>query len=202
MTSSEAKKPDLVAVLRGCGALLTGDFELKSGRRSPYFVDFGRIPDGAALGQLGECFARKIMSEFDPDSFDLVFGPAYKAIPIAVAAVVALARLGVNKQYAFDRKVEKTYGEKSRFIGGSLEPGTRVVIVDDVITDGGTKLEVIETLRSLPGVSVVGVVVGVDRSEGSGVVADFERRTQVQLKAICTIDDIDAHLRGPASVSN
>jgi orotate phosphoribosyltransferase len=196
MTPSETKKPDLVALLRGCGALLTGDFELKSGRRSPYFVDFGRIPDGATLNELGECYARKIMDELDPNSFDVVFGPAYKAIPIAVATAAALARMGVNKRYAFDRKVEKTYGEKSRFIGGELAPGTRVLIVDDVITDGGTKLEIIETLRALPGVSVVGVVVGVDRSEGSGAVADFERRTQAQLKAICTIDDIDAHVRG------
>ena len=196
MSASETKQPDLVAVLRSCGALLTGDFELKSGRRSPYFVDFGTIPDGEALSELGECYAHKIMSEFGPGSFDLVFGPAYKAIPIAAATVIALAkRFGVNKQYAFDRKIEKTYGEKSRFIGGRLKPGTRVLVIDDVITDGGTKVEIIETLRSVPGVTVMGVVVGVDRSEDPAVVDDFERRTQIPLKAICTIDDIDAHVR-------
>jgi orotate phosphoribosyltransferase len=197
MTPSETKQPDLVAVLRRCGALLAGDFELKSGRRSPYFVDFGTIPDGEALNELGECYAHKIMSEFGPESFDLVFGPAYKAIPIAAATVIALAtRFGVNKQYAFDRKIEKTYGEKSRFIGGKLKPGTRVLVIDDVITDGGTKIEIIETLQSVPGVTVVGVVVGVDRSEDPTVLADFKRRTQLELKAICTIGDIDAHIRG------
>lgn len=196
MTPCETKQPDLVAVLRNCGALLTGDFELKSGRRSPYFVDFGTIPDGEALNELGECYAHKILSEFHPDSFDVVFGPAYKAIPIAVATVMALARSGVNKQYAFDRKIEKTYGEKSRFIGAKFKPGARVLIIDDVITDGGTKIEIIETLQSVPGVTVIGVVVGVDRSEDPAVVAEFERRTRLQLKSICTIDDIDAHVRG------
>jgi orotate phosphoribosyltransferase len=197
MTSTETKPPDLVAVLRRSGALLTGDFELKSGRRSPYFLDFGRIPDGDSLTELGQCYAQKIMSEFGPDSFDLVFGPAYKAIPIAAATVIALAvTWRVNKRYAFDRKIEKTYGEKSRFLGGRLEAGTRVLLIDDVITDGGTKLQMIETLQSAEDVSVVGVVVGVDRTEDPRLVSNFEQRTGVKLRSICTIDDIDAHVRG------
>ncbi len=196
MTPDQKIKRDLVEILRSCGGLLTGDFELKSGRRSPYFVDFGKIPDGASLFELGQCYADKITREFDADSFDLVFGPAYKGIPIAVATVMALARdHAINKQYAFDRKVEKTYGERSRFIGGKLESGVRVLIIDDVITDGGTKLETIHTLKAVRGLKVAGVVVGVDRTEDPGVLEDFERRTKLRLVSLCSIEDIDALIR-------
>jgi orotate phosphoribosyltransferase len=196
MTPDQKNKRDLVQILRSCGALLTGDFELKSGRRSPYFVDFGKIPDGASLLELGHCYADKITREFEPESFDLVFGPAYKGIPIAVATVMALARdHDLNKQYAFDRKVEKMYGERSRFIGGKLESGVRVLIIDDVITDGGTKVETIKTLKAVRGLEVTGVVVGVDRTEDPKVVAQFERRTKLRLVSLCSIGDIDTLVR-------
>ncbi len=184
---------NFIDVLRGSGALLSGDFELKSGQRSPYFVDFGTIPDGPSLDVLGECYANKIVSELDYDSFDLVFGPAYKAIPIAVTTAIALWRdHGIQKHYAFNRKVEKHYGEKSRFLGGPLSPGTRVLILDDVLTDGGTKYETIELLKKQADVTIVGVVVGVDRSEGPEVEAGFERQTGVHLTSLCKISDIDA----------
>jgi orotate phosphoribosyltransferase len=195
-TTNDHWKTDLIKVLLHSGALLTGDFELKSGRRSPYFVDFGKVPDGDSLDKLGRCYAHKLVNDFDTDSFDLLFGPAYKAIPIAVATVIALARdHGIDKRYAFDRKVEKTYGEKSRFIGGALEPGTRALILDDVITDGGTKFETIDLLQAQPGVSVVGVLVGVDRTEDAAVVESFERRTKLRLSSVCTIADVDAVIR-------
>ena len=199
MTDTQVQRHDLVDVLRRYGALLIGDsddqFELKSGERSRYFVDFGTIPDGDALTELGECYADKILEEFDADSFDLVFGPAYKAIPIAVSTAIALKGHGFNKQYAFDRKIEKTYGEKSRFIGGKLESGVRVLILDDVITSGGTKLDTIQTLNAIPGVEVVGVIVGVDRTSDPEIVTNFQEQTGLPLKAICTIDEIDARLR-------
>lgn len=182
----------LIEVLLQSGALLTGDFELKSGKRSPYFIDFGKIPDGESLDTIGQCYADLILRDFGGESFDLLFGPAYKAIPIAVATAVALARRGVNKRYAFDRKVEKTYGEKSRFLGGNLSSGTRVLILDDVVTDGGTKFETIDLLRAKTDVVIAGVVVGVDRSEDPEIVARFEQRTKSPLKALCTIDHIDA----------
>jgi orotate phosphoribosyltransferase len=193
VTTAESNKRVLIEVLLRSGALLTGDFELKDGRRSPYFVDFGKIPDGESLNVLGACYANKLAGEWETDSFDLVFGPAYKAIPIAAATVMALAHNhGINKQYAFDRKVEKTYGERSRFIGAPLSPGTRALILDDVITSGGTKTEMIRLLESEAGVTVVGVVVGVDRTEDPAVIANFERETNMRLMSLCTIGDIDA----------
>jgi orotate phosphoribosyltransferase len=194
MTSTQNTK-ELVEILLQSGALLTGDFELKSGKRSPYFVDFGKIPGGASLDVLGRCYANKIVTEFDEDSFDLVFGPAYKAIPIAVATVIALYRdHGIDKRYAFNRKVEKNYGEKSRFLGVKLAPRTRVLILDDVITDGGTKYETLDLLAEYTKVAVVGVVVGVDRSEDPEVLARFKRQTGLDLTSLCTIGDIDAVL--------
>ncbi|MGA2469625.1 MAG: orotate phosphoribosyltransferase [Solirubrobacteraceae bacterium] len=199
MTPEEEKsKRDLVDVLRRCGALLTGgDYKLKSGRISPYFVDFGQIPDGEGLSDLGRCYAEKIVREFDEQAYDVVFGPAYKAIPIAVATVMALAQeYGLNKRYAFDRKAEKSYGERSRFIGDRLNrPGTRVLVIDDVFTDGGTKVDTIKLVEAVEGVKVVGVVVGVDRSENAEVVKSFEQLTKLRLTSLCTIDDIDAVVR-------
>jgi orotate phosphoribosyltransferase len=200
MDHSHTTSRDLVSILRRSGAVLVGDYELKNGRRSPYFIDFGTIPDGETLSALGACFADKIANDFDLNSFDLVFGPAYKGIPIAVATVIALAtRFGVNKQYAFDRKVEKTYGERSRFIGGQLD-GAHVLMIDDVITDGGTKIETIEALQSA-GATVVGIVVGVDRTDHPGVIREFERRTDLTVQALCTVDDIDAHIRDVSLVA-
>jgi orotate phosphoribosyltransferase len=191
----------LIEVLLRSGALLTGDFELKSGKRSPYFVDFGRIPDGDSLDAVGRCYAELIVKEFEPDSYDLLFGPAYKAIPLAVATTMALTKEhGINKSYAFNRKVEKTYGEKSRFLGGDLSRGVRVLIVDDVITDGGTKFETIQLLKSETVVNIVGVVVGVDRSEDPEVIAHFERETGSPLRSLCTIGNIDAVVGAGAAV--
>jgi orotate phosphoribosyltransferase len=192
----ESMSKELVEILLRSGALLKGDFKLKSGRQSPYFVDFGKIPDGESLGVLGACYAKMIMAEYEPESFDVIFGPAYKAIPIAVATVIALNREhGINKRYAFDRKVEKTYGEKSRFLGGELGSGSRVLILDDVITDGGTKFDIIDLLKAETEVEVAGVVVGVDRSEDASIAARFEETTGVRLTSICTIADIDAIVR-------
>lgn len=186
----------LVEVLVRSGALLTGDFELKSGKRSPYFVDFGRVPGGEALDSLGRCYASRIVSELDPDSFDLLFGPAYKAIPIATATAIALHRdFGIEKRYAFNRKVEKSYGEKSRFLGGELTADTRILILDDVITDGGTKYETIELIRSFTDSTIVGVLVGVDRSEDPQILETFKQRTGLPISSLCTIEEIDSVLK-------
>lgn len=176
-----------VAALLDSGALLRGEFKLKSGRVSPYFVDFGRIPDGPTLSAVGRCYAEKIVRDVGVDAFDVLFGPAYKAIPLAVATSIALhAQFGIAKGYAFNRKQKKEYGEVSLFLGARLERGARLLIIDDVLTDGGTKVETIEALNANADVRPMGTLVGVDRSDGPDVVAGFEKKTGTSFWSIVT----------------
>lgn len=180
-----------VEILVDSGALLTGAFQLKSGKKSSYFIDFGRVSGGFHLARLGECYADKILDTVGKDGFDVVFGPAYKAIPIATAVVIALQyKYSISKRYAFNRKVPKSYGEGRQLLGGAISKDDRVVIVDDVFTNGGAKLETLELLAGGADPDVVHVVVGVDRSE-PGALDEFAQRSGgVPVTAICNMDDV------------
>ena len=195
-THSDSLEERFVAALLESGALLRGEFKLKSGKLSPYFVDFGRIPDGPTLAAVGRCYAEKIVRDVSADSFDVLFGPAYKAIPLAVATSMALhAQFGIAKGFAFNRKQKKEYGEVSLFLGARLERGARLLIIDDVLTDGGTKIETIDLLAANADVRPVGTLVGVDRSDGPEVVRAFQDRTGTSFWSIVTfarLAEIDA----------
>jgi orotate phosphoribosyltransferase len=182
-----------VELLVDSGALLRGKFKLKSGRTSEYFVDLGALPDGRHLETLGGCFADMIAETVGLDGFDLVFGPAYKGIPIAAATAIAIHnKYAVSKRYAFNRKVPKAYGEARQLLGGAIKVEDRVVIVDDVFTDGGAKLETLELLRETTDPDVVAVVVGVDRSEPGALDAFADKSHGVPVHAICSMEDIKA----------
>lgn len=173
-----------------------GDFVLKSGRRSPYFFDLGALSSGPALDCLGAAYAARIAT-MSPVP-DLLFGPAYKGIPIAVAASVALARdHGVNLDIAFDRKEAKQHGEGGRIVGGPMA-GRRALIVDDVVTDGKAKVDAYRLLRDA-GAEVVGVLVALDRrervdGEETGI-QSLARRLGVPVLSIVTLDDLVGYLR-------
>jgi orotate phosphoribosyltransferase len=137
-----------------------GDFELKSGRRSPYFFNAGRFDSGTALAVLGDCYAEAIGAA--GAAFDMLFGPAYKGIPLATAQAVALSLRGRDVPLAFNRKEAKTHGETGHLIGAPLRG--RVLIVEDVITAGTAVRESIELIRAA-GASPAGVVVAIDRQE-------------------------------------
>src|SRR5437867_2258318 len=123
-----------------------GDFTLKSGRKSPYFFNTGSLCSATQLAKLGELYAKKLTSERVFDDAQVVFGSAYKGIPIAVATAIALASSDrANTRAVSDRKEAKTHGDKGGFLG-VLDAGDKCVIVDDVITTGGTKLEAFEKL--------------------------------------------------------
>jgi orotate phosphoribosyltransferase len=189
----------LIEVLIESGALLTGrEFKLKSGEVSDTFLDFGSIPDGRYLDLLGQCYADKIIDTYGLDGFDVVFGPAYKAIPIATATVIAIYRkYEASKRYAFNRKVPKSYGEGRQLLGGVLQGTDRVVIVDDVFTDGGAKLESLQLLRETEDPEVVGIVVGVNRSK-PGALEKFDRESGgVPVHAICAMDDVKRAFSAP-----
>jgi orotate phosphoribosyltransferase len=187
-----------IEFLARTGAVKFGDFVLKSGRESPYFISTGDLSTGAASYELGRHYAQKIKDSFG-DQFDAVFGPAYKGIPLAVCASVALSKdFGINKSWLFDRKEKKTYGDVSVFVG-SVDHGARVIMVDDVMTTGETKLEAISKLQKGLKAEVAGIVIAVDRMERgrrSSAVAEFSEETGIPVMAITTIADIFEHLKG------
>ncbi len=153
---------DFIAFSIDQGVLAFGDFTLKSGRQSPYFFNAGRFRTGEALDRLGRYYAQALVdSGLD---FDMLFGPAYKGIPLATTTVVALNRdHGRSVPYAFNRKEAKDHGEGGTLVGADLEG--RVVIVDDVITAGTAIREVQDILRQYPKATLAGAVVAMDRQE-------------------------------------
>ncbi|MBF8291526.1 MAG: Orotate phosphoribosyltransferase [Steroidobacteraceae bacterium] len=171
-----------------------GQFTLKSGRVSPYFFNAGLINDGHALGTLGACYAQAIIESGLP--FDMLFGPAYKGIPLATAAAIALSdRHGRNVPVAFNRKEAKLHGEGGRLIGAPL--AGRVLIVDDVITAGTAIRESIDLIRAA-GAIPAGVVLALDRQErGQGAlsaVQEIQTAFSIPVVRIITLGDIIEHM--------
>jgi orotate phosphoribosyltransferase len=171
-----------------------GDFTLKSGRKSPYFFNAGLINDGDALARLGACYAEAIARS--GVAFDMLFGPAYKGIPLASAAAIALAtHHGRSVPFAFNRKEAKDHGEGGSLIGAPLAGG--VLIVDDVITAGTAVRESIGIIRGA-GAAPAGVVLALDRQErGEGsrsAVQEVQATFSIPVIRIVTLDDLIEHL--------
>jgi len=154
-------------------ALGFGEFTLKSGRSSPYFFNAGRFDSGAALAELAACYADAV--EASAPDFDLIFGPAYKGIPLATALACELARRGRDVPLAFNRKEAKTHGEGGSLIGAGLA-GKRVLIVDDVMTAGTAVGEALDLIAGAGG-QVAGIVIALDRQERR---AEDDPRSAVQ----------------------
>ena len=151
-------------------ALKFGDFTLKSGRKSPYFINAGAFDDGKKIAALGAFYAEKISQAIVhntiPRNIDTVFGPAYKGIPLAVSTASALtAGHNMTVGYTFDRKEKKDHGDGGWMVGTPLTDGMKVLLVDDVMTAGTAVREVIPKLKAEANVEVVGLVLSVDRME-------------------------------------
>ncbi len=162
----EAYKEGFISFMVASGALQFGDFTLKSGRKSPFFMNAGAYVTGSALMQLGEYYAHAIHAAYGQD-FDLLFGPAYKGIPIGVVTAEALHRLyGQEAAYCSDRKEVKDHGaDLGGFLGRAPKDGDRIVMVEDVTTSGKSMEETVPKLRAAAKVEIVGLMVSLNRCE-------------------------------------
>ena len=160
-------KEDLILFLVRTGALKFGEFTTRSGRKSPYFINAGNFRSGEHIETLGNFYADCIMdTEAAKEDFDILFGPAYKGIPLCISAACALFRkYGINKQYCFNRKEVKDHGEGGMFVGASLSEGDRVVIIEDVVTAGTQVKEIVPLIKSHANVAIKHMFILADRLE-------------------------------------
>lgn len=171
------------------GVLKFGTFTLKSGRVSPYFFNLGLISTGAALRELGRAYARALQQS--GVAFDMLFGPAYKGIPLAAAVAIALSESGRDVPWAYNRKEAKDHGEGGTLVGA--KPAGRVVIVDDVLTAGTAMRESIQLLRAA-GATPVAAVIALDRQEqgpnGTSAVAEMEREQGLRMVSLVNVREM------------
>ena len=196
----EQYKQEFIEFMVDCEVLRFGDFVTKSGRKTPFFVNTGFYRTGAQLKKLGEYYARAIKDSFGTD-FDVLFGPAYKGIPLCVTTAIALDEYyGSTVRYCSNRKEEKDHGDKGILLGGPAGDGDRVVIIEDVTTAGTSIRETLPILRAQGDVQLKGLVVSVDRMErGTGTKSALEeiRETYgLPTAAIVTMREVTEHLYG------
>lgn len=190
-------KEEFIEFLVECNALRFGEFELKSGRMAPYFINTGMFDTGLKIKRLGGFYARAIQEHFS-DEFDGIYGPAYKGIPLCISAASALADLGLDKGYVFNRKEAKTYADKSVVVGMPLTAESRLILVDDVITSGKAIRESLEVLKSCGNPTVSGIIISVNREEkgktDANALQEVEKTLGIPIHAIVTITDIKTRL--------
>ena len=191
-------KEQFIRFLAECGVLKFGTFRLKSGRIAPYFLNAGEYKTGAQIKRLGEFYADCIVNS--GVQADVLFGPAYKGIPLAISASVALyEKYGKNVGFCFDRKEVKDHGEGGMFVGTQPKDGGKVVIIEDVMTSGKALKEVLPKLRGAAKVDVAGMIITVDRMERAldsdrSAVQQAYAEEGVKVYSIVTIQDIIAAL--------
>ncbi|NLE00354.1 MAG: orotate phosphoribosyltransferase [Fibrobacter sp.] len=194
----ENYKKEFIEFMVTSNVLTFGDFVTKSGRKTPFFINTGNYNTGSQLAKLGQYYAEALQTQM-PEGFDVLFGPAYKGIPLAVATSMTLATK-FNKEIAFcfNRKEAKDHGEGGSLVGHKLRDGERVVLIEDVTTAGTSVRESIPMLKATAKVNVCGLVVSVDRMEKgtSSKSALSELRTEFGIKAfaIVTLSEIIEHL--------
>ena len=162
----EAYKQEFIEFMVDSDVLKFGEFTLKSGRKSPFFMNAGGYVTGSQLKKLGEYYAKAIHDKYG-DDFDVLFGPAYKGIPLGVVTAIAYSELyGKEVRYCSDRKEEKDHGaDKGSFLGSKLKDGDRVVMIEDVTTSGKSMEETVPKVKGAADVEIVGLMVSLNRME-------------------------------------
>lgn len=196
----EQYKQDFIKFMVESDVLKFGDFTLKSGRKSPFFMNAGAYVTGSQLKRLGEYYAKAIHDKYG-DDFDVLFGPAYKGIPISVVTAIAYSELyGKEVRYCSDRKETKDHGaDKGKFLGSTLKDGDRVVMIEDVTTSGKSMEETVPKVREAANVEIVGLMVSLDRMEvGKGgkkcALEEVKDLYGFETNAIVTMAEVVEHL--------
>ena len=192
----EAYKQEFIEFMVDNKVLKFGDFTLKSGRKSPFFMNAGGYVTGSQLRKLGEYYAKAIHDNYG-DDFDVLFGPAYKGIPLAVVTAIAYSDLyGKEVRYCSDRKEEKDHGaDKGSFLGSSLKDGDRVIMIEDVTTSGKSMEETVPKVKGAANVEIVGLIVSLNHQEvgksGDKVALDEVKELYgFNTAAIVSMDDV------------
>jgi len=186
-------KSDFIQLMAQSGVLKFGSFTLKSGRVAPYFINTGSYHTGRQLADLGTYYAQALLqSGLKPD---VLFGPAYKGIPLCVTTAMALAGLGRDVDYCFNRKEVKDHGEGGLFCGRQLQDGDKVVITEDVVTSGTQLRAALPLLQAQANVEVTGLLISVDRKERGlmsehSAVQEITAEFGIPVFPIVTMDDI------------
>ena len=194
----DAYKKEFIEFMVDCQVLKFGDFVTKSGRKTPFFVNTGFYRTGAQLRKLGGYYAEAIKEKFGLD-FDVLFGPAYKGIPLSVAAAVAISeKYDTDIRYCSNRKEVKDHGDKGILLGSPINDGDRVVIIEDVTTAGTSIEETLPIIKAQGNVDPIGLVVSVDRMErGKGTksaLSEIEEKYGLKTTAIVTMAEVVEHL--------
>ena len=196
----EQYKKEFIDFMVKSQVLRFGDFVTKSGRQTPFFVNTGVYRTGEQLKRLGEYYAQAIKASFGTD-FDVLFGPAYKGIPLSVTASIAMSSLyGADIRYCSNRKEVKDHGDKGILLGSPLKDGDQVVIIEDVTTAGTSIRETLPILQAQANVKVLGLVVSVDRCErGTGTKSaldEIQESFGIRTSAIVTMKEVTQYLTG------
>lgn len=195
----EAYKQEFIEFMVDSRVLKFGEFTLKSGRKSPFFMNAGAYVTGTQLKKLGEYYAKAIHENFG-DDFDVLFGPAYKGIPLSVATTMAYSELyGKDIRYCSNRKEIKDHGDVGILLGSSIKDGDRVIIIEDVTTSGKSIEETFPIIKAQGDVEIKGLMVSLNRMEkglGGSVsaLAEIKEKYGIEARAIVTMKEVIEHL--------
>ncbi len=194
----EAYKSEFIQFMVDSKVLKFGDFTLKSGRKSPFFMNAGSYVTGTQLMKLGEYYAKAIHDRYG-DDFDVLFGPAYKGIPLSVATTIAYSKLyGKEIRYCSNRKEVKDHGDTGILLGSNLKDGDRVVVIEDVTTSGKSMEETIPIVRAQADVTIVGLMVSLNRQErgkgDKGALDEIKELYGFETEAIVSMDEVVEYL--------
>lgn len=195
----EKYKSDFIDLMIDSGVLTFGEFTLKSGRKSPYFINTGNYKTGKQIALLGKYYAECIMNTIG-DDFDVLFGPAYKGIPLATAAAYALySDHNVEKRYCFNRKEVKDHGEGGILVGSKLQDGDRIIYIEDVTTTGTSIRETMPLLKSAADITVKYEFISANRMErvasGKTAIAEIEEEFGMKIYSIVNVVEILEHIK-------